>query len=484
MRGWGWRLAVHAAALASIACATPLLRSAANWSTTSALPAATGAVVDAGVTPTVSVEERKWRWRWGDIHYEVAGEGRTGGTPLVLLPGFGVGTFHFNQRNMPQLSEALDRPVFSMDYLGQGQSWPVSAPTEEDSLRYSANTWRDQIADFIAEVVKEPAYLIGNSLGGHLSVMLAAHRPELCKGVALLNPTPIWGFNSPQRPLYWDGLLPAPRAAFAVGAFYFDQMRNPRTVKAMLSAVYADKRAVDDSLVADIIAATERGPTLQSYGVGGHEAFTSILFSPRVEGGFDALLRSVTAPVALLYGRDDPWITPLWGHRAKRAAPRAPYYELTPSGHCPHHETPAAVNHIVGGWIKSIESGGPPPLTPGGDPSSEIEEWLTGAVTRVSLVGAEPRSLAERLDDWYSRYSGSSSGDAPPAYERDSEMMAAEVAAAALDVQSAVVTGEGSGGGDGVEGGAAGGGNEGATAGSGGSGGGSGGGAESRLENR
>jgi hypothetical protein len=69
----------------------------------------------------------------------------------------------------------------------------------------------------------------------------------------------------------WDGVLPPPAPLFCLGSAYFDTMRNPKTVKSMLSAVYSNADAVDDELVADIIAATQRGPSAQSYGVGGHE---------------------------------------------------------------------------------------------------------------------------------------------------------------------------------------------------------------------
>jgi hypothetical protein len=69
----------------------------------------------------------------------------------------------------------------------------------------------------------------------------------------------------------WDGVLPPPAPLFRLGSAYFDTMRNPKTVKGMLSAVYSNAAAVDDELVANIIAATQRGPSAQSYGVGGHE---------------------------------------------------------------------------------------------------------------------------------------------------------------------------------------------------------------------
>lgn len=40
--------------------------------------------------------------------------------------------------------------------------------------------------------------------------------------------------------------------------------------------------AIDDDLIDEIIAATDRGPSNHDYGVGGHEAFTSIVFAPKV----------------------------------------------------------------------------------------------------------------------------------------------------------------------------------------------------------
>lgn len=40
--------------------------------------------------------------------------------------------------------------------------------------------------------------------------------------------------------------------------------------------------AIGDEVVSEIIAATERGPSNHDYGVGGHEAFTSIVFAPKV----------------------------------------------------------------------------------------------------------------------------------------------------------------------------------------------------------
>ena len=133
------------------------------------------------------------------------------------------------------------------------------------------------------KVIKRPVYIAGNSLGGFLSVGLAALHGEWVRGCILLNPTPFWAFL-PNRKLLpswvlsmipWDGTLPAPDHLAKIGAAYFDQLRNRETVASMLQAVYANSRAFDDDLVENILAPT-RNPH-------GHEAFASILFAPKPE---------------------------------------------------------------------------------------------------------------------------------------------------------------------------------------------------------
>lgn len=48
-------------------------------------------------------------------------------------------------------------------------------------LRYSIETWTCQLQDFVSDVIQQPVYLAGNSLGGLLSAHLAATQAHLCK---------------------------------------------------------------------------------------------------------------------------------------------------------------------------------------------------------------------------------------------------------------------------------------------------------------
>ena len=51
----------------------------------------------------------------------------------------------------------------------------------EEQLRYSIETWTCQLHDFVTEVIQQPVYLAGNSLGGLLSAHLAATQAHLCR---------------------------------------------------------------------------------------------------------------------------------------------------------------------------------------------------------------------------------------------------------------------------------------------------------------
>ena len=58
----------------------------------------------------------------------------------------------------------------------------------DEQLSYSIETWTCQLQDFVNDVIQQPVYLAGNSLGGLLSAHLAATQAHLCKyGLQSLN---------------------------------------------------------------------------------------------------------------------------------------------------------------------------------------------------------------------------------------------------------------------------------------------------------
>ena len=302
--------------------------------------------------------------------------------PLVLLNGFGVGSFHQHrliQQLYLQSNDTDERTIYGMDYLGQGKSWPENCQdgcgANEIGLRYCGNTWVDQIVDFLEQIVlpQHPNHkrvqLMGNSVGGHLAVCVAAKRPDLVESLCLLNATPVWGLNLPG----WSGHLPAPWIPKLVGRYLFDRIRDTTTIHQYLSNAYANAAGFDSTLIQQIRDCTE--------GRGGHAAFASIMWSPPISvplvqdtkggggsstmGHFDDCLRHLKCDVLLVFGRDDPWCKPAFAKRMlqrlrDRSTPSATgsttqvaerYVELSRVGHCPNHEAPAAVARILSTWM-------------------------------------------------------------------------------------------------------------------------------------
>lgn len=60
---------------------------------------------------------------------------------------------HVFRYNIPEL--AKKHKVYAIDLLGFGWS-------DKAIIEYDAMVWRDQVVDFLKEIVKEPAVLVGN----------------------------------------------------------------------------------------------------------------------------------------------------------------------------------------------------------------------------------------------------------------------------------------------------------------------------------
>jgi pimeloyl-ACP methyl ester carboxylesterase len=75
-----------------------------------------------------------------------------------------------------------------------------------------------QLKDFIDHEVGHPVYLVGHSLGGYLSMMLASRHPELAKGVVVLDSPLVhgwraWGVNLARSLGVVDRIMPSGVAA-------------------------------------------------------------------------------------------------------------------------------------------------------------------------------------------------------------------------------------------------------------------------------
>ncbi|MBE9121383.1 alpha/beta fold hydrolase [Tychonema sp. LEGE 07199] len=291
-------------------------------------------------TPTITtapIAGTYWQWRGHSVYYVRSGDRHPERPPLLLIHGFGASTDHW-RKNISGLSK--DFEVWAIDLIGFGRS-------AKPEIQYSGDLWRDQLHDFITNVIGRPAVLAGNSLGGYAALCVAAQRPESAAGLILINSA--GPFSEPQ---------PAPEAppvqkAISVVAktlfqqdwasfLLFQYARQRSTIRKTLEKVYLDQSAVTDQLVEEIY--------LPSCDPGAPKVFASVFRTPQGEK-IDLLLSQLTSPLLMLWGEGDPWM-----NSADRSAKfRQHYPQLTEhfikAGHCPHDEVPEQVNELIRGWI-------------------------------------------------------------------------------------------------------------------------------------
>jgi pimeloyl-ACP methyl ester carboxylesterase len=269
---------------------------------------------------------------------------------LLLVHGFGASTDHW-RKNITGLCQ--DFEVFAIDLLGFGRS-------AKPKLQYSGDLWRDQLHDFISEVIGQKAVLAGNSLGGYACLCVAAQRPDSAAGLVLLNSAGPFSesqptsepealqseIQPPKQPSSLEKLLgdsvkwifQQPLAQFVL----FQYVRQRWVIRQTLEKVYLDKSAVTDQLVEEIYR--------PAFDPGALDVFVSVFSSPQGEK-VDVLLKQLTCSLLMLWGEADPWMNA----RERSQKFRQYYPELTEhfltAGHCPHDEVPDKVNQLLRDWV-------------------------------------------------------------------------------------------------------------------------------------
>ncbi len=285
-----------------------------------------------------------WNWREQSIYYVRAGERQARRPPLLLVHGFGASTDHW-QKNIAGLSQ--DFEVWAIDLLGFGRS-------AKPRLEYRSELWRDQLHEFITDVIGQPVVLAGNSLGGYAALSTAAQRPTSAAGLVLINSagpfseieTPPAAQTYPIQRIFGEGMRSLLRQPWA-SYFLFQYLRQRSMIRKTLQKVYFDQQAVTDQLVEEIYR--------PSCDPGAAQVFASIFTAPPGEK-VDILLGQLTCPLLMLWGEADPWM------KVQKRAPqfRKSYPQLSEhflhAGHCPHDEVPTQVNELISNWVLSISA--------------------------------------------------------------------------------------------------------------------------------
>lgn len=290
-------------------------------------------------------DPRQWFWNGFPICYQAMGES---GPAVLLIHGFGASWGHW-RNNIPALAKSCR--VYALDLLGFGAS---AKPYPGQPLPYTFETWSEQIRDFCQEVIGEPVFLVGNSIGCVAAMQASVDQPGHCLGVALLNCSirMLHVRRLAQLPWYRRIGTPVLQQILGIrwlGHRFFQLVARPTAVRNILLKAYACSDAVTDELV-NILLEPASDPGAADVFL----AFTRYSQGPLPE----ELLAQLDCPVLILWGQADPWEPIEDGRRLLAHFPCVEdFVALEHVGHCPQDEAPERVNPLLADWIARNSSG-------------------------------------------------------------------------------------------------------------------------------
>jgi pimeloyl-ACP methyl ester carboxylesterase len=231
--------------------------------------------------------------------------------------------------------------VHALDLPGFGSSGkPATAP-------YTAKYFSDRVVEVMDALGIERAHLVGNSMGGRVSIEVGLRHPNRVRGLALLCPAVAFikrGYHPIVRMLRPElGLLPH---RFTRGM-----------VESTFWSLFCDPDAIDPSMADIVVEEFQR-----IYGSkGARLAFLSAarniyLDKPYGKGGFYSRLADLEAPSLFVWGSHDPLIPAAFKRHVERWLPSAEQIVLDGCGHVPQVERPEQTNGLLTRFLSRVDA--------------------------------------------------------------------------------------------------------------------------------
>ena len=260
--------------------------------------------------------------------------------PAVMVHGLGG-----QSTNWTDLMAVLDKDVdgWALDLPGFGWSPP---PSDGDYSVLADARVVCALLERIHSERGEQVHLLGNSMGGAISVVAAAMRPELVSTLTLISPA--LPDLRPRRDTMGVPLVAVP----GLGRRVFNRLaRVPaeRQVDGMVALNYANASAFTSTRRAEAVAEVRRRMQLPYAAEALSGAARGLLRSfvdPGPHGLWSSASR-VASPTLVMYGGRDRLVDARRSHRAAHHLPHAEIVTLPGVGHVPQMEDPALVARFV-----------------------------------------------------------------------------------------------------------------------------------------
>ena len=279
----------------------------------------------------------------GHTHYLDLG-GPDGVPPLVCVHG--LGGSHANWMAVAP-SLAQHQHVYLPDLAGHGLTFP-------DHRRTDVGSNQRLLDRFLRDVAGAPAVLMGNSMGGMISILQAARHPETVSALVLVDPAVPGPLQRPDPAVarHFIGYA-LPGVSGALLARRRSRLNPAQQVEQVLNMCCVDSTRVPVDVVEQLVALATRRQSVPGIDSAFLDAARSVMRQLVRREQFKAAMRSIEVPVLLLQGDRDRLVS---ADAAKMAARDHPHWELQIAedvGHVPQLEVPRWTEDRYREWIDS-----------------------------------------------------------------------------------------------------------------------------------
>jgi pimeloyl-ACP methyl ester carboxylesterase len=254
------------------------------------------------------------------VHYIEKGDGK----PIILIHGFLYHTVMW-KKNIDALAEKFK--VYAIDLWGWGYSERLK------KTEYSFELYGKQVTEFMDVLNIKKAALVGQSMGGGISVYVAAHYPERVDRLILVDPAVIPFPMSTIGKIYQ---LPF------IGEFLNAIPGDTLMKNNIRTEWFYDKNKATEEYIKEVLQPT----CIKGSYSGGLYVLRHVLKPPYVEREAN-LLAKMNKPILMIHGREDK-LVPLDTSKALNDLwKESKLVIFEKARHSPHEEYPERFNKLA-----------------------------------------------------------------------------------------------------------------------------------------
>lgn len=266
------------------------------------------------------------------IAYLDSGQAPPGGSPIILVHGFGGSLWQWEYQQGPL---SASHRVITLDMLGSGFS-------DKPEIGYTPDEIVTFFTGFMDALGIPRATLVGNSMGGGLVIAMAVAHPDRVDRVVLISGLPDRVREKLSSPMLRDAVdSRMPIWLVSLG----NRFTGRGVTRRVLSEMVHDQNLLTDTVIDRSHRNRQRGGLIRPL-------MTTVRNLPLWEDGFAKRIGDIRQRTLIIWGTHDKIFPPEVGRNLQRRIAGSRLELIPEAGHITQWERPEAVNLLLLDFLK------------------------------------------------------------------------------------------------------------------------------------